>query len=98
MVKCYRSATSLRLAARSPTELCLLSNTVRTHTKLLEAGTEADLIVFEGMSHADYLVEFSSPEHQLLLTQLDQFCARHLRGSGRRHPGGPGRLDSVRWA
>jgi monoterpene epsilon-lactone hydrolase len=76
----------------------LLSNTVRTHTKLLEAGTEAELIVFEGLSHADYLIEFSSPEHQLLLDQLDQFCARHLRGSGRRHPGGPGRLDSVRWA
>jgi len=76
----------------------LLSNTVRTHTKLLEAGTDADLIVFEGMSHADYLTEFSSPEHQLLLSQLDQFCARHLRGSSRRHLGGPGRLDSVRWA
>lgn len=75
----------------------LLSNTVRTHTKLLEAGTEADLIVFEGMSHADYMVEFSSPAHQLLLTQLDQFCARHLQGSTRHHPGGMGRLESVRW-
>jgi len=75
-----------------------LSNTVRTHTKLLEAGTEAELIVFEGMSHADYLIEFSSPEHRLLLTQLDQFCARHLQGSTRRLSGGPGRLDSVRWA
>ena len=76
----------------------LLSNTVRTHTKLLEAGSEADLIVFEGMSHADYLTEFSSPEHRLLLNQLDQFCARHLQGSTRRQPSDLLRLDSVRWA
>ena len=76
----------------------LLSNTVRTHTKLLEAGTEADLIVFEGMSHADYLIEFSSPEHQLMLNRFDQFCTRHLQGSTRRHPAGPDRVDSVRWA
>ena len=75
-----------------------LSNTVRTHTKLLEAGTEAELIVFEGMSHADYLIEFSSPEHQLLLNRLDQFCTRHLQGSTRRHPSGPDRVDPVRWA
>jgi acetyl esterase/lipase len=76
----------------------LLSNTVRTHTSLLEAGTEAELIVFEGMSHADYLIEFSSPEHQLLLAQLDRFCARHLQGSARKPSGGPDRVDSLRWA
>lgn len=76
----------------------LLSNTVRAHTKLLEAGTEAELIVFEGMSHADYVIEFSSPEHRLLINRFDQFCARHLQGSSRRHPGGPDRVDSVRWA
>jgi acetyl esterase/lipase len=76
----------------------LLSNTVRTHTKLLEAGTEAELIVFEGMSHADYLMEFASPEHQLLLNRLEQYCARHLQGSTRRQPAGPDRVDSVRWA
>jgi len=76
----------------------LLSNTVRTHTKLLEAGTEAELIVFEGMSHADYLIEFASPEHQLLLNRLEQFCARHLQGPTRRQPAGPDRVDSVRWA
>ena len=75
-----------------------LSNTVRTHTKLLEAGTEAELIVFEGMSHADYLIEFSSPEHQLLLHRLDQFCGRHLRGSTRAPSDGEPRLASLRWA
>lgn len=76
----------------------LLSNTVRTHTRLLEAGTEAELIVFEGMSHADFMIEFSSPEHQLLLAQFDRFCARHLQGSTRKPPGGPDRVDSLRWA
>ena len=76
----------------------LLSNTVRTHTSLLEAGTEAELIVFEGMSHADYIVEFSSPEHRLLLAQFDRFCARHLQGSTRKPSGGPDRVDSFRWA
>lgn len=76
----------------------LLSNTVRAHTKLLEAGTEADLLVFEGMSHADYVSEFATPEHALLLTQLDQFCSRHLRGSNRRTSSGQARLEAVRWA
>ena len=75
-----------------------LSNTVRTHTRLLEAGTEAELIVFEGMSHADYLIEFSSPEHRLLVAQFDRFCARHLQGSARKPSGGPDRVDSLRWA
>jgi acetyl esterase/lipase len=76
----------------------LLSNTVRTHTSLLEAGIEAELIVFEGMSHADYMIEFSSPEHRLLLAQFDRFCARHLQGSTRRPPGGPDKVDFLRWA
>lgn len=76
----------------------LLSNTVRAHTKLLEAGTEADLLVFEGMSHADYVAEFATPEHALLLTQLDQFCTRHLRGTPRRRSGNEERVDNIRWA
>jgi acetyl esterase/lipase len=75
-----------------------LSNTVRTHTKLLQAGTEADLLVFEGTSHADYLTEFSSPEHRLLLTRLDQFFTRYLQGSTRERPSDAAGFDSVRWA
>ncbi len=75
-----------------------LSSTVRAHTRLLEAGTEAELIVFEGMSHADYLTEHASPEHQLLLNRLDRFCAQHLQGSTRPQPQGAPRVDSVRWA
>ena len=114
MAKCFANGTELTdprisplygdLDGFPPTLLVsgvrdiLLSNTVRTHTKLLQAGTEAELIVFEGMSHADYLVEFSSPEHQLLLNRLDQFCTQHLQGSNRPHPADTHRVDSVRWA
>ena len=58
-----------------------LSNTVRTHTKLRQAGAVADILVFEGVSHADYMVELASPESQLLYTELDRFFAQHLRFS-----------------
>jgi acetyl esterase/lipase len=60
-----------------------LSNTVRTHTKLRQAGVVADMLVFEGVSHADYLVESVSPESQLFLAELDRFFAQHLRFSSR---------------
>jgi monoterpene epsilon-lactone hydrolase len=75
-----------------------LSNTVRTHTKLLQAATEAELLVFEGMSHGDYFNLFSSPETALLLTRLDQFCTRHLQGSTRKRSGAETQLESFRWA
>lgn len=39
-----------------------LSNTVRVHRKLREAGSVADLVVFEGLSHAQYL--FSADMHE----------------------------------
>ena len=60
-----------------------LSNTVRTHTKLRQAGAVADILVFEGVSHADYLVETASPESQLFLSELDRFFAQHLGLSSR---------------
>jgi acetyl esterase/lipase len=58
-----------------------LSNTVRTHTKLRQAGAVADILVFEGVSHADYLIEMASPESQLFLGELTRFFAQHLRFS-----------------
>jgi len=60
-----------------------LSNTVRTHTKLRQAGAVADILVFEGMSHADYLVETAAPESQLFLEELGRFFSQHLRFSPR---------------
>lgn len=60
-----------------------LSNTVRTHTKLRQAGALADILVFEAVSHADYLIETTSPESQLFITELDRFFTQHLLFSSR---------------
>jgi acetyl esterase/lipase len=67
----------------SGTRDLFLSNTVRTHTKLRQAGAVADILVFEGVSHADYLIESASPESQLFITELDQFFTQHLRFSSK---------------
>jgi monoterpene epsilon-lactone hydrolase len=55
-----------------------LSNTVRTHRKLRQAGVEAELEVFEGMSHAQYLFDPYAPETKEAFTELAQFFDRHL--------------------
>jgi len=57
-----------------------LSNTARVHTKLRKAGVESDLLVFEGISHADYALEAASPEHQLTYAELNRFLLQHLTG------------------
>lgn len=73
----------------------LLSDTARTHVKLREAGATADLLVFEGMSHADYLIEFASPESQHFVGELDRFFAAHLRSSVRRSSENVERMRTV---
>jgi epsilon-lactone hydrolase len=55
-----------------------LSNTVRVHQKLREAGVVADLIVFEGMSHAQYLRDPDAPESEEHFTQVTAFFERFL--------------------
>jgi epsilon-lactone hydrolase len=55
-----------------------LSNTVRTHRKLRNAGIEAELIVFEGLSHAQYLFDPAMPESKDHFTELTAFFDRHL--------------------
>lgn len=67
----------------SGTRDLFLSNTVRTHAKLRQAGAKADLLVYEGVSHADYLAESEAPESQHFLAELDRFFARQLRFSSR---------------
>ncbi len=62
----------------SGTRDLLLSDTVRAHRKLREAGIEADLHVFEGMSHADYLIAAGAPESQAMLGELSSFLKAHL--------------------
>ena len=67
----------------SGTRDLFLSNTVRTHAKLRQAGAKADLLVYEGVSHADYLAESKAPEAQYFLAELDRFFTGHLRFSSR---------------
>ena len=56
-----------------------LSDVVRTHRKLREAGVVADLNVYEGVSHADYLVMPTSPESQQVFAELGVFLRQHLQ-------------------
>jgi len=62
----------------SGTRDLLLSLTVRTHRKLLEAGSIAELHVFEGMSHAQYLTSYPAPEAVEAIGEVARFFERHL--------------------
>jgi len=56
-----------------------LSNTVRMHRKLRAAGIAADLNVYEGMSHADYLFAMDAPESKQVFEELRVFLLQHLQ-------------------
>jgi len=56
----------------------LLSNTVRVHRKLREAGIEAQLEVFEGMSHAQYQFDDRAPETREAFGEITAFFDKHL--------------------
>lgn len=57
-----------------------LSNTVRMHTKLLKAKIPAKLLVFEGLSHAQYLhLGPDADETILYYEQLKEFFDQYLK-------------------
>lgn len=56
-----------------------LSNTVRAHRKLRQAGVEATLQVFEGESHAQYLADPYAPEAREVFEEIARFFDAHLR-------------------
>jgi epsilon-lactone hydrolase len=62
----------------SGTRDLLLSNTVRVHRKLRQAGVEAALQVFEGQSHAQYMFDDTAPETKEAFVEIAMFCDRHL--------------------
>ena len=62
----------------SGTRDVLLSDTVRTHRKLRRAGAAADLHVYEGLAHGDYLLQIGSPEEAEHYTELGAFLTRYL--------------------
>jgi acetyl esterase/lipase len=55
-----------------------LSNTVRVHRKLRAAGVEAQLEVYEGQSHAQYIPDPSAPETKEAFRELTTFFDVHL--------------------
>ena len=55
-----------------------LSNTVRTHRKLREAGTDAELHVYEGMSHAQYALNPDAPVTKAAYGEVAHFFDRYL--------------------
>ena len=62
----------------SGTRDLFLSNTVRVQQKLLQAGSVAELLVFEGESHAQYASAPDSPETAAAWKEVSQFFDRHL--------------------
>ncbi len=61
----------------SGTRDLFLSNAVRVHRKLRQAGVEAQLQVFEGMSHAQYLFNADAPETKEAFDEIAAFFDRH---------------------
>ncbi len=51
---------------------------MRAHRKLRLAGVEAELQVFEGMSHAQYLSDADAPETREAFTEITRFFDKHL--------------------
>ena len=56
----------------------LLSNTVRVHRKLRQAGVEAELHVYEGQSHAHYMRDVEAPETKEAFEEIARFFGKHL--------------------
>jgi epsilon-lactone hydrolase len=62
----------------SGTRDLFLSNTVRVHQKLLKAGGIAELLVFEGQSHAQYSFVPDAPETADAWNEVSKFFSQHL--------------------
>jgi epsilon-lactone hydrolase len=62
----------------SGTRDLFLSNTVRVHRKLRQAGVVADLHVFEGQSHAQYAGDPDAPETKEHFGELTLFFDKYL--------------------
>lgn len=54
-----------------------LSDTVRVNRKIRDSGGDTVLEVFEGMSHADYLIAYETPESIAAYRAIKQFFSQH---------------------
>jgi len=62
----------------SGTRDLFLSLTVLTHRKLRQADIRADLQVFEGMSHGQYLLNADCPEAREVFSEIARFFDDYL--------------------
>jgi len=62
----------------SGTRDLLLSDAVRVHRKLRRAGVEADLHIYEGQGHGDYIALWNAPESAEHYAELNAFVLNHL--------------------
>jgi acetyl esterase/lipase len=62
----------------SGTRDLLLSNTVRMHRKLRQAGVESVLEVFEGQPHGAWYRDASVPESKDAFEEIARFFDKHL--------------------
>ena len=62
----------------SGTRDLLLSNTVRVHRKLRQAGVESVLEVFEGQPHGGWYRDASAPESKEAFEEIARFFDKHL--------------------
>lgn len=56
----------------------LLSDVVRAHRRMRKAGVEADLHVYEGLAHGDYVAIWNAPESAEHYAELNAFLLKHL--------------------
>ena len=63
----------------SGTRDLLLSTTIRAHRNIRAAGGIADLNVYEGISHGEFLVYTHMPENKTVYTELGEFLKKHLK-------------------
>jgi acetyl esterase/lipase len=63
----------------SGTRDLLLSDAVRLHRKLRRAGVEADLHIYEGQSHGDYIAMWNAPESAEHYAELNAFLRKQLQ-------------------
>ena len=56
----------------------LLSNTVRVHRKLRQAGVEAALHVHEGQAHGGWYRDYTAPEAKETFEEIARFFDKHL--------------------
>jgi acetyl esterase/lipase len=63
----------------SGTRDLFLSNTVRVHRKMREAGVIAELQVFEGLSHNEYAMVPNAPETKEAFVEIARFFDEHLK-------------------